>query len=126
MPAAEARSSLRTSDFGVSVLLPLSATVISATHCKLPVEEIDHRMMSFFQGEADVFRGGTRAFAYLLTESASPQSEKRLSVIEEFSRPGEFAISEQDLDHRGAGEFFFRRNNRVTCRYSDRYSTVIF
>jgi transcription-repair coupling factor (superfamily II helicase) len=54
-----------------------------------------------------VGRGGIRAFAYLLTESASEQSEKRLAVLEEFSRPGAgFAISERDLDLRGAGDLF--------------------
>lgn len=54
-----------------------------------------------------VGRGGIRAFAYLLTESASGQSEKRLAVLEEFSRPGAgFAISERDLDLRGAGDLF--------------------
>lgn len=54
-----------------------------------------------------VGRGGIRAFAALLTESASGQSEKRLAVLEEFSRPGAgFAISERDLDLRGAGDLF--------------------
>jgi transcription-repair coupling factor (superfamily II helicase) len=54
-----------------------------------------------------VGRGGIRAFAYLLTETASEQSEKRLVVLEEFSRPGAgFAISERDLDLRGAGDLF--------------------
>ena len=54
-----------------------------------------------------VGRGGIRAFAYLLTESASEQSEKRLAVLEEFNRPGAgFAISERDLDLRGAGDLF--------------------
>lgn len=54
-----------------------------------------------------VGRGGTRAFAYLLTESTSEQSEKRLAVLEEFSKPGAgFAISERDLDLRGAGDLF--------------------
>lgn len=54
-----------------------------------------------------VGRGGIRAFAFLLTESASVQSEKRLAVLEEFSRPGAgFAISERDLDLRGAGDLF--------------------
>lgn len=54
-----------------------------------------------------VGRGGIRAFAFLLTESASGQSEKRLAVLEEFSRPGAgFAISERDLDLRGAGDLF--------------------
>jgi transcription-repair coupling factor (superfamily II helicase) len=54
-----------------------------------------------------VGRGGTRAFAYLLNESNSEQSEKRLAVLEEFSKPGAgFAISERDLDLRGAGDLF--------------------
>jgi len=54
-----------------------------------------------------VGRGGIRAFAYLMTETASEQSEKRLAVLEEFSRPGAgFAISERDLDLRGAGDLF--------------------
>jgi transcription-repair coupling factor (superfamily II helicase) len=52
-------------------------------------------------------RGGTRAFAYLLSDSSSEQSEKRLRVLEEFSKPGAgFAISERDLDLRGAGDLF--------------------
>lgn len=54
-----------------------------------------------------VGRGGTRAYAYLLTESNSGQSEQRLAVLEEFSKPGAgFAISERDLDIRGAGDLF--------------------
>jgi transcription-repair coupling factor (superfamily II helicase) len=54
-----------------------------------------------------VGRGGIRAFAYLLTETESEQSEKRLAVLEEFSRPGAgFAISERDMDLRGAGDLF--------------------
>jgi transcription-repair coupling factor (superfamily II helicase) len=54
-----------------------------------------------------VGRGGIRAFAHLLTESSSKQSEKRLAVLEAFSRPGAgFAISERDLDLRGAGDLF--------------------
>ena len=54
-----------------------------------------------------VGRSGIRAFAYLLTETASGQSEKRLAVLEELSRPGAgFAISERDLDLRGAGDLF--------------------
>ena len=119
---------------------------IVCIHGRLPVEDIDDRMMSFVEGEADVLlatnivesgldiprantivvcwpekfglsqlhqlrgrvgRGGTRAFAYLLTESNSEQSEKRLAVLEEFSTPGAgFAISERDLDLRGAGDLF--------------------
>jgi len=93
---------------------------IVCLHGRLPVDEIDDRMMSFVDGEADVLlatnivesgldiprantivvcwpekfglaqlhqlrgrvgRGGTRAFAHLLTESASEQSEKRLAVL---------------------------------------------
>ena len=54
-----------------------------------------------------VGRSGIRAFAHLLTETESGQSEKRLAVLEEFSRPGAgFAISERDLDLRGAGDLF--------------------
>jgi len=119
---------------------------IVCLHGRLPAENIDDRMMSFVEGEADVLlatnivesgldiprantivvcwpekfglsqlhqlrgrvgRGGTRAFAYLLTESNSGQAEKRLSVLEEFSKPGAgFAISERDLDLRGAGDLF--------------------
>jgi transcription-repair coupling factor (superfamily II helicase) len=59
-----------------------------------------------------VGRGGMRAFAYLLTESKSEQSEKRLTIMEEFSRPGAgFAISERDLDLRGAGDLFSERQS---------------
>ncbi|WP_314945205.1 DEAD/DEAH box helicase [Bradyrhizobium cosmicum] len=119
---------------------------IVCLHGKMPVDELDDRMMSFVDGEADVLlatnivesgldiprantivvcwpekfglaqlhqlrgrvgRGGIRAFAYLLTESTSEQSEKRLAVLEEFSKPGAgFAISERDLDLRGAGDLF--------------------
>ena len=124
---------------------------IVCLHGKLPVDEIDDRMMSFVEGEADVLlatnivesgldiprantivvcwpekfglaqlhqlrgrvgRGGTRAFAYLLTESRAEQSEKRLAILEEFSRPGAgFAISERDLDLRGAGDLFSERQS---------------
>jgi transcription-repair coupling factor (superfamily II helicase) len=124
---------------------------IVCLHGKLPADEIDDRMMSFVEGEADVLlatnivesgldiprantivvcwperfglaqlhqlrgrvgRGGTRAFAYLLTETHSEQSEKRLAVLEEFSRPGAgFAISERDLDLRGAGDLFSERQS---------------
>lgn len=50
-----------------------------------------------------VGRGGTRAFAYLLTESRSQHSEKRLAGLVEFSRLGAgIAISEHDLDLRRA------------------------
>ena len=140
-------------------LEPMLARVQSAAHdlrivClhgKLPADEIDDRMMSFVEGEADVLlatnivesgldiprantivvcwpekfglsqlhqlrgrvgRGGTRAFAHLLTESNAEQSEKRLAVLEEFSRPGAgFAISERDLDLRGAGDLFSERQS---------------
>ncbi|OKO86372.1 DEAD/DEAH box helicase [Bradyrhizobium sp. AS23.2] len=124
---------------------------IVCLHGRLPVDEIDDRMMSFVDGDADVLlatnivesgldiprantivvcwpekfglaqlhqlrgrvgRGGTRAFASLLTESASEQSEKRLAVLEEFSKPGAgFAISERDLDLRGAGDLFAERQS---------------
>ena len=124
---------------------------IVCLHGKLPADEIDDRMMTFVEGEADVLlatnivesgldiprantivvcwpekfglaqlhqlrgrvgRGGTRAFAYLLTESNSEQSEKRLAVLEEFSRPGAgFTISERDLDLRGAGDLFSERQS---------------
>ena len=54
-----------------------------------------------------VGRSGIRAFAHLLTETESGHSEKRLAVLEEFSRPGAgFAISARDLDLRGAGDLF--------------------
>jgi transcription-repair coupling factor (superfamily II helicase) len=140
-------------------LEPMLARVQSAApdlrivclHGKMPADEIDDRMMSFVEGEADVLlatnivesgldiprantivvcwpekfglaqlhqlrgrvgRGGTRAFAYLLTESSSEQSEKRLAVLEEFSKPGAgFAISERDLDLRGAGDLFSERQS---------------
>jgi transcription-repair coupling factor (superfamily II helicase) len=124
---------------------------IVCLHGRLPAGEIDERMMSFVDGNADVLlatnivesgldiprantivvcwpekfglaqlhqlrgrvgRGGTRAFAYLLSEKKSEQSEKRLAVLEEFSRPGAgFAISERDLDLRGAGELFSDRQS---------------
>jgi transcription-repair coupling factor (superfamily II helicase) len=124
---------------------------IVCLHGKLPADDIDDRMMSFVEGEADVLlatnivesgldiprantivvcwpekfglaqlhqlrgrvgRGGTRAFAYLLSEKTSEQSEKRLAVLEEFSRPGAgFAISERDLDLRGAGDLFSERQS---------------
>jgi transcription-repair coupling factor (superfamily II helicase) len=140
-------------------LEPMLARVRSAApdlrivclHGQLPADDIDNRMMSFVEGEADVLlatnivesgldiprantivvcwpekfglaqlhqlrgrvgRGGTRAFAYLLNESNSKQSEKRLAVLEEFSRPGAgFAISERDLDLRGAGDLFSERQS---------------
>jgi transcription-repair coupling factor (superfamily II helicase) len=48
----------------------------------------------------------------LFTESNSQQAEKRLAVLEEFSRPGAgFAISERDLDLRGAGDLFSERQS---------------
>jgi transcription-repair coupling factor (superfamily II helicase) len=140
-------------------LEPMLARVQSAAqdlrficlHGKMPGDEIDDRMMSFVEGEADVLlatnivesgldiprantivvcwpekfglaqlhqlrgrvgRGGARAFAYLLTESNSEHSEKRLAILEEFSRPGAgFAISERDLDLRGAGDLFSERQS---------------
>src|ERR1700753_377864 len=143
----------------IQILAPLLARVQSAApdlrivclHGKRPADEIDDRMMSFVEGEADVLlatnivesgldiprantmvicwpekfglaqlhqlrgrvgRGGTRAFAYLFTETASEQSEKRLLVLEEFSRPGAgFAISGRDLDLRGAGSLFSERQS---------------
>jgi transcription-repair coupling factor (superfamily II helicase) len=53
-----------------------------------------------------VGRGGTRAYALFLTDTASAQSEKRLEVLEELNRPGAgFAISARDLDLRGGGDF---------------------
>ena len=59
-----------------------------------------------------VGRGGPRAYAYLLTESNSKQSEKRFAILEEFSKPGAgFAISERDLDLRGAGDLFSERQS---------------
>ena len=124
---------------------------IVCLHGRLPADEIDDRMMSFVEAEADVLlatnivesgldiprantmvvcwpekfglaqlhqlrgrvgRGGTRAFAYLLSESNSGHSEKRLAVLEEFSKPGAgFAISERDLDLRGAGDLFSERQS---------------
>jgi transcription-repair coupling factor (superfamily II helicase) len=124
---------------------------IVCLHGRLPADEIDDRMMSFVEAEADVLlatnivesgldiprantvvvcwpekfglaqlhqlrgrvgRGGTRAFAYLLSESSSGHSEKRLAVLEEFSKPGAgFAISERDLDLRGAGDLFSERQS---------------
>ena len=52
-----------------------------------------------------VGRGGTRAFAHFLTDAGSERSEKRLAVLEEFSRPGAgFAVSARDLDLRGGGD----------------------
>jgi transcription-repair coupling factor (superfamily II helicase) len=59
-----------------------------------------------------VGRGGIRAFAHLLTEANSKESEKRLAVLEEFSKPGAgFAISERDLDLRGSGDLFSERQS---------------
>ena len=124
---------------------------IVCLHGKLPVDEIDDRMMSFVEGATDVLlatnivesgldiprantivvcwperfglaqlhqlrgrvgRGGIRAFAYLLTNSASERSEKRLEVLEEFNRPGAgFAISARDLDLRGAGDLLSERQS---------------
>jgi transcription-repair coupling factor (superfamily II helicase) len=124
---------------------------IVCLHGKLPADEIDDRMMSFVEGQADVLlatnivesgldiprantivvcwpekfglaqlhqlrgrvgRGGTRAFAYLLTESRSEHAESRLAVLEEFTKPGAgFAISERDLHLRGAGDLFSERQS---------------
>ncbi|OAF14930.1 transcription-repair coupling factor [Bradyrhizobium centrolobii] len=124
---------------------------IVCLHGKLSADEMDDRMMSFVEGEADVLlatnivesgldiprantivvcwperfglaqlhqlrgrvgRGGIRAFAYLLTESDAARSEKRLAVLEEFSRPGAgFAISARDLDLRGAGDLLSERQS---------------
>lgn len=140
-------------------LQPMLARVQSAApdlriiplHGRLAADEIDDRMMSFVEGEADVLlatnivesgldiprantivvcwpekfglaqlhqlrgrvgRGGIRAYAHLLTETSSEHSEKRLAVLEEFSRPGAgFAISERDLDLRGAGDLFSERQS---------------
>jgi transcription-repair coupling factor (superfamily II helicase) len=140
-------------------LEPMLARVQSAApdlkvvclHGRLPVDEIDDRMMSFVEGKADVLlatnivesgldiprantivvcwpekfglaqlhqlrgrvgRGGIRAFAHLLTEANSKESEKRLAVLEEFSKPGAgFAISERDLDLRGSGDLFSERQS---------------
>lgn len=124
---------------------------IVCLHGKLPVDEIDDRMMIFVEGAADVLlatnivesgldiprantivvcwperfglaqlhqlrgrvgRSGIRAFAYLLTDSDSERSEKRLAVLEEFNRPGAgFAISARDLDLRGAGDLLSERQS---------------
>ena len=140
-------------------LQPMLARVQSAApdlriiplHGRLAADEIDDRMMSFVEGEADVLlatnivesgldiprantivvcwpekfglaqlhqlrgrvgRGGIRAYAHLLTETSSEHSEKRLAVLEEFSRPGAgFAISERDLDLRGSGDLFSERQS---------------
>lgn len=52
-----------------------------------------------------VGRGGTRAFAYLLTDEPGEQAQKRLQTLQELSRPGAgFQISARDLDLRGAGD----------------------
>jgi transcription-repair coupling factor (superfamily II helicase) len=52
-----------------------------------------------------VGRGGTRAFAYFLTEAADKRSRKRIAAIEELNKPGAgFEISARDLDARGAGD----------------------
>ncbi len=59
-----------------------------------------------------VGRSGIRAFAYLLSDSDSERSEKRLAVLEEFNRPGAgFAISARDLDLRGAGDLLSERQS---------------
>jgi transcription-repair coupling factor (superfamily II helicase) len=124
---------------------------VVSLHGKLSADEMDDRMMSFVEGEADVLlatnivesgldiprantiavcwperfglaqlhqlrgrvgRGGIRAFAHLLTESDAARSEKRLAILEEFSRPGSgFAISARDLDLRGAGDLLSDRQS---------------
>ncbi len=59
-----------------------------------------------------VGRGGIRAFAYLLTEAETEASEKRLSALQELSRPGAgFAISARDLDLRGSGDLFSEKQS---------------
>ncbi|WP_407175795.1 DEAD/DEAH box helicase [Bradyrhizobium sp. STM 3562] len=59
-----------------------------------------------------VGRSGIRAYAYLLTDSDSERSQKRLAILEEFSRPGAgFAISARDLDLRGAGDLLSERQS---------------
>ena len=120
-------------------------------HGRLPVDEIDDRMMSFVEGKADVLlatnivesgldiprantvvvcwpehfglaqlhqlrgrvgRSGTRAFAYLLTEEETDASGKRLSALQDLSRPGAgFAISARDLDLRGSGDLFSEKQS---------------
>ena len=48
----------------------------------------------------------------MLTDSDSERSEKRLAVLEEFSRPGAgFAISARDSDLRGAGDLLSERQS---------------
>ena len=57
-----------------------------------------------------VGRGGTRAFAYLLTETRGEPSEERLSALQELSQPGAgIQISARDLDLRGAGDLLSER-----------------
>jgi transcription-repair coupling factor (superfamily II helicase) len=52
-----------------------------------------------------VGRGGTRAFAWLLTENPGEAAEQRLAALRELGRPGAgLAISARDLDLRGAGD----------------------
>ncbi|MGJ4892373.1 DEAD/DEAH box helicase [Bradyrhizobium sp. HKCCYLRH3099] len=52
-----------------------------------------------------VGRGGTRAFAYLLTDDPGEAAEKRLAALQELSFAGAgFQISARDLDLRGAGD----------------------
>jgi transcription-repair coupling factor (superfamily II helicase) len=59
-----------------------------------------------------VGRGGTRAFAYFLTDAGSAQSEQRLAVLQELNRPGAgFAISARDLDLRGGGDLLSDRQS---------------
>ncbi|MGJ4944828.1 TRCF domain-containing protein [Bradyrhizobium sp. HKCCYLS1011] len=51
-----------------------------------------------------VGRGGTRAYAYLLTDEPGEDAEKRIAALLELSRPGAgFQIGARDLDLRGAG-----------------------
>jgi transcription-repair coupling factor (superfamily II helicase) len=59
-----------------------------------------------------VGRGGTRAFAYFLTDVATGRSEKRLEALKEFDRPGAgLAISARDLDLRGGGDLLSDRQS---------------
>jgi transcription-repair coupling factor (superfamily II helicase) len=52
-----------------------------------------------------VGRGGTRAFAYLLTDSKLESARKRMSALTKLAKPGAgLEISERDLELRGAGD----------------------
>jgi transcription-repair coupling factor (superfamily II helicase) len=124
---------------------------ISCIHGKMAGREIDERMITFLNGEADVLlatnivesgldiprantiivcspekfglaqlhqlrgrvgRGGTRAFAYFLTEAGSSRAEKRMTVLRELDGPGAgLAVSAQDMDLRGAGDFLGERQS---------------